>query len=133
MNRAIIVEVGDHGLSKDFIAHQILLGAGIYAIENLASLDGLPARGATLYALPMKIGGGSGAPARVLAVVPERGRPRRYNDFASIRVARASPDSMRKETRASAPGGSWFTETLFPSSVTCVLESTFRTCGWFSR
>ena len=42
----------------------------IYAIENLASLDALPARGATLYALPMKIGGGSGAPARVLAVIP---------------------------------------------------------------
>jgi kynurenine formamidase len=60
----------DHGPSKDFIAHQILMGAGIYAIENLASLDKLPARGATLYALPMKIGGGSGAPARVLAVVP---------------------------------------------------------------
>jgi kynurenine formamidase len=60
----------DHGPSKDFIAHQILLGAGIYALENLASLDALPARGATIYALPMKIGGGSGAPARVLAALP---------------------------------------------------------------
>src|SRR5439155_14263520 len=60
----------DHGPSEDFIAHQILMGAGIYAIEDLARLDALPARGATLYALPMKIGGGSGAPARVLAVLP---------------------------------------------------------------
>ena len=60
----------DHGPSKDFIAHQILMGAGVYAIENLASLDRLPPRGATLYALPMKIGGGSGAPARVFAVLP---------------------------------------------------------------
>ena len=60
----------DHGPSKDFIAHQILLGAGIYALENLASLEPLPARGATVYALPMKIGGGSGAPARVIAVLP---------------------------------------------------------------
>ena len=60
----------DHGPSKDFIAHQILLGAGIYALENLASLEPLPPRGATLYALPMKIGGGSGAPARVFAVLP---------------------------------------------------------------
>ena len=46
------------------------MGAGIYAIENLASLDRLPPRGATLYALPMKIGGGSGAPARLFAVLP---------------------------------------------------------------
>jgi kynurenine formamidase len=60
----------DHGPSKDFIAHQVLMGAGIYALENLASLDALPARSATLYALPMKIGGGSGAPVRVLAVLP---------------------------------------------------------------
>jgi kynurenine formamidase len=60
----------DHGPSKDFLAHQILLGAGMYALENLASLDGVPLRGATLYAMPMKIGGGSGAPARVFAVVP---------------------------------------------------------------
>ena len=60
----------DHGPSTDFMAHQILMGAGIYALENLGDLDSLPARGATLYALPMKIGGGSGAPVRVIAVVP---------------------------------------------------------------
>jgi kynurenine formamidase len=60
----------DHGPSKDFIAHQILMTAGIYALENLANLDALPRRGATLYALPMKIGGGSGGPVRVLAVLP---------------------------------------------------------------
>jgi kynurenine formamidase len=60
----------DFGPSKDFIVHQVLLGAGVYALENLAVLDALPPRGATLYALPMKIGGGSGAPARVLAVLP---------------------------------------------------------------
>jgi kynurenine formamidase len=60
----------DYGPSKDFIAHQLLMGAGVYALENLASLDALPPRGATLYALPMKIGGGSGAPVRVIAVLP---------------------------------------------------------------
>ena len=60
----------DYGPSKDFVAHQILMNAGIYALENLASLDALPPRGATLYALPLKIGGGSGAPVRVLAVLP---------------------------------------------------------------
>ncbi|HWE25137.1 MAG TPA: cyclase family protein [Myxococcales bacterium] len=60
----------DYGPSKDFIAHQILLGAGIYALENLGDLESLPPRGATLYALPMKIAGGSGAPVRILAVLP---------------------------------------------------------------
>ena len=34
------------------------------AFENLASLDRLPPTGATVIALPMKIGGGSGAPGR---------------------------------------------------------------------
>ena len=62
----------DHGPSKDFIAHRVLMAADVYALENLAALDGLPARGAVIYALPMKIGGGSGAPVRVLAVLPER-------------------------------------------------------------
>ena len=60
----------DHGPSKDFIAHQVLMGAGIYALENLDALEALPARGARLYALPMKIGGGSGGPVRVIAVLP---------------------------------------------------------------
>ncbi|MFL5425378.1 MAG: cyclase family protein [Myxococcales bacterium] len=62
----------DHGPSKDFIAHRVLMGADIYALENLAALDDLPPRGATIYALPMKIGGGSGAPVRVLALLPGR-------------------------------------------------------------
>lgn len=60
----------DHGPSKDFIAHQILMTANVYALENLAALDALPPRGATVYALPMKIAGGSGGPVRVLAVLP---------------------------------------------------------------
>jgi kynurenine formamidase len=60
----------DHGPSKDFIAHQVLMGAGIYALENLDALEALPARGATLHALPMKIGGGSGGPVRVIAELP---------------------------------------------------------------
>jgi kynurenine formamidase len=62
----------DHGPSTDFIAHRVLMGADIYALENLSALDDLPSRGAILYALPMKIGGGSGAPVRVLAALPAR-------------------------------------------------------------
>src|SRR5262249_40717505 len=60
----------DYGQSKDFIAHQILNGANIYGLENVANLERLPAKGATLIALPMKIKGGTGGPARIIAILP---------------------------------------------------------------
>jgi kynurenine formamidase len=60
----------DHGPSKDFIAHQILNGANIYGLENVVNLDRLPAKGATLIALPMKIKGGTGGPVRIIAMLP---------------------------------------------------------------
>ncbi|MFN0087503.1 MAG: cyclase family protein [Blastocatellia bacterium] len=60
----------DHGPSRDFIAHQILNGANIYGLENLANLDRLPARGATVISLPMKIKGGTGGPVRIIALLP---------------------------------------------------------------
>jgi kynurenine formamidase len=47
-----------------------LNGANIYALENVANLDRLPAKGATLVALPMKIKGGTGGPARIIAIMP---------------------------------------------------------------
>lgn len=61
----------DHGPSKNFIAHQVLMGADIPAFENVAALDQVPARGAVVIALPMKIAGGSGGPLRIVAWVPE--------------------------------------------------------------
>ena len=60
----------DYGPSVDFIVHQTINGANKPAFENVANLDRLPARGATLIALPMKIGGGSGGPARIIATLP---------------------------------------------------------------
>ncbi len=60
----------DHGPSRDFIAHQILNGADIPGLENVAHLERLPARGATVFAIPMPIRGGSGAPARIFAFLP---------------------------------------------------------------
>lgn len=60
----------DHGPSRDFIAHQVLMKADIPAFENLAAVDALPPRGALVLALPMKIGGGSGGPLRAVAVLP---------------------------------------------------------------
>jgi kynurenine formamidase len=60
----------DHGPSRDFIAHQVLNGAGIYGLENLAALERLPPSGATIIALPMKIKGGTGGPVRAIALLP---------------------------------------------------------------
>lgn len=63
----------DAGSSQDFVAHRILLGAGIYGIENLnGEVENIPLTGATLQVMPMKITGGSGAPARVFAALPRR-------------------------------------------------------------
>ena len=60
----------DPGTSQRFESHQILSAAEIPAFENLARLDALPATGATLLALPMKIAGGSGGPLRAVAILP---------------------------------------------------------------
>jgi len=61
----------DFGQSTLYETHRALYGRDVPALENLASLDRLPATGTLLIALPMKIGGGSGAPVRVVAVVPK--------------------------------------------------------------
>ena len=60
----------DYGQSTDFIAHQVLNSAGIYALENVANLDAVPPKGATLLVMPMKIAGGTGGPARIVALLP---------------------------------------------------------------
>ena len=60
----------DYGQSKLFESHRLLFERNIPAFENLDALERLPARGATVIALPMKIAGGSGAPLRVVAVLP---------------------------------------------------------------
>lgn len=62
----------DHGQSGDFMSHRILFEANIPAFENLADLSALPVSGAFVVALPMKIKGGSGAPLRIAAFVPEK-------------------------------------------------------------
>ena len=60
----------DHGPSKDFIVHQIAAAANVPALENVANLHELPPTGAWVVALPMKIAGGSGGPARIVALLP---------------------------------------------------------------
>jgi kynurenine formamidase len=60
----------DRGRSQLFESHRILFEREIPAFENVASLDALPAIGARVVALPMKIRGGSGAPLRIVGWVP---------------------------------------------------------------
>lgn len=61
----------DYGKSLDFEVHRLLCGADKLAIENIANLDKLPCTGAILYAIPMNIENGTGAPARVFAILPD--------------------------------------------------------------
>ena len=62
----------DYGQSQMFESHRILMGKDIPAFENVASLDKVPATGAFVFAMPMKIKGGSGGPLRIVALVPSR-------------------------------------------------------------
>jgi len=61
----------DIGVSKEFPVHRYTAARNIPGFENLAGLDRLPARGAMLIALPMKIRDGSGGPLRAVAILPE--------------------------------------------------------------
>jgi len=60
----------DYGQSTDFKTHQVLYEQNISGFENVANLDKLPVKGAFIIALPMKIKHGSGAPLRIVAIVP---------------------------------------------------------------
>ena len=57
----------DPGRSQTFDAHVTLLAADRYGIENLANLDRVPARGATVTVGLIPWEQGSGGPARVFA------------------------------------------------------------------
>jgi kynurenine formamidase len=62
----------DYGQSTLFESHRILFEKNIPAFENVAALDQLPATGAYVIALPMKIKGGSGGPLRIVAWVARK-------------------------------------------------------------
>ncbi|HUD80964.1 MAG TPA: cyclase family protein [Streptosporangiaceae bacterium] len=58
-----------HSFDPPFPCHSALLGAGKYGLTQLQNLALLPPAGAVLVAGPLPIVGGSGSPARVLALV----------------------------------------------------------------
>lgn len=60
----------DYGQSKLYESHRHLFAANIPGFENVANVDQLPAKGAYLIALPMKVERGSGAPTRIVAWIP---------------------------------------------------------------
>ncbi len=60
----------DYGQSTLFESHRILYAENVPAFENVAARERLPATGAYVIALPMKIAGGSGGPLRIVGVIP---------------------------------------------------------------
>jgi kynurenine formamidase len=58
-----------HSFDPPFPCHSALLGAGKYGLTQLQNLASLPPTGVVLIAGPLPIVGGSGSPARVLALV----------------------------------------------------------------
>lgn len=59
----------DYGPSTGFEAHHVSMALNVYHIENMAHLLDLPAAGFQVIVAPINIGGGSGGPARVFALV----------------------------------------------------------------
>ena len=60
----------DSGGATDYPVHRRWLGADKPGFENLANTHLLPETGATIFCIPMKIGQGTGGPARIFALLP---------------------------------------------------------------
>ena len=63
----------DPGHVEHFPAHRITLQAGLWHVEGLVGLERVPPRGAWLVAAALPLVAGSGAPARVFAILPDPG------------------------------------------------------------
>ena len=62
----------DYGQSQDFIVHRYMYKLNIPGLENVSNIDQLPATGGYVIGLPMKIRDASGAPLRIIGLVPKR-------------------------------------------------------------
>jgi kynurenine formamidase len=60
----------DAGVSTTFDTHKLFLAGGGFNLENLTNLAALPEVGASIVVGVLPLEGGSGAPARVLALIP---------------------------------------------------------------
>lgn len=61
---------GRHPSVKELPTHNIILGKGIYLIEYMINLHSIHADRVNLFALPLKVVGAEGSPARVVAMIP---------------------------------------------------------------
>jgi arylformamidase len=61
-----VADVHDRAELTD--VHRVLLGGGVIVVEGLTNLDQIRADRVTLMAIPLKIAGGDGAPARAFAI-----------------------------------------------------------------
>ena len=59
----------DYGVSADFATHYAWLPTNKWGLENLANLDRVPAKGATIMVGAPKHKGGTGGPSRVFAIM----------------------------------------------------------------
>jgi kynurenine formamidase len=61
----------DPGVATDFVVHrQVSLSSGVWHVEGLTNLAGLPPQGAWVVVAPLRLADGSGSPCRVFALVP---------------------------------------------------------------
>ena len=60
----------DFGPSQDYEVHRFCASRGVYGLENVANPGQVPPAGAIAAVLPMKLENGSGAPVRIVALVP---------------------------------------------------------------
>ncbi|ESP00307.1 hypothetical protein LOTGIDRAFT_238594 [Lottia gigantea] len=61
----------DIGQTKTYLAHRMSLGNNVTVLENVAKLDQLPVTGAHIVVAPIKLLGGSGGQARIIAFIDE--------------------------------------------------------------
>ena len=54
---------------ESFPVHRAVLGAGKYLVENIAKASELPATGAKIFVMPIKIKEGTEAPIRLIAII----------------------------------------------------------------
>ncbi len=59
----------DIGATTTYPVHQFTSQESVYHLENVAGLGLVPPAGATIVVAPLKLGDGSGAPVRLLALV----------------------------------------------------------------
>lgn len=62
----------DGSNTSDFPIHHLVLGAGLYILENLANLRAMPPSGSYILILPLKIRAGAESAVRALGVTKEK-------------------------------------------------------------